>query len=325
MENSTNNCVGFAQALGLTPESDGLFVGKRQGFPIGLKFIDPQGAVLFLFQIRHWLVEGAPQIKLLTYEEEVAKLLAEKKIQIEFDERIAWLTLVDVGQCVEANVVTRLLDSVLRTFAQAGFIGDPELCHYCQKEKVATLSMSQNKVAQICTTCLDERLKKKERATAAPTGEAIPILLMSPFGAVLGALLWMGYWIAYSLIMESFKSDTIILPRLVWAMIILFAGILTGAPVGWIIKLNRRRGAATSATAAILFGSLAVIFGEIFYLAWLIWRWYGVFSISAAAKVLPEYYRENDLFFLLMKFMAALICVVLAYEMTKPEEAKLKL
>lgn len=325
METPPNTCEGFAQTLGLQPESDDLFVGKIQGFPVGLKFIDPQGAVLFLFQVRHWLPADAPQLRSLTYDEVVTKLLAEKKIQIEFDDRIAWLTLVDLGNCVEAEVVTGLLNSVLKTFAQAGFIGDPELCHYCRMQKVSNLSASEGKVAQICPACLDEHLEKKQRTTAAPTDEAVPILLMTPFAAAAGALLWMGYWIAYTLILETSTSDTVYLPRLVVAMIALFAGLLAGAPVGWIIRLNRRRGSATSASAAILFGSLAVLFGEILFLAWLIWRWYGVFSISVATKILPDYYGGNDPVFLALKFMAALVCMVLAYEMAKPEKAKLKL
>jgi hypothetical protein len=325
LEQALNNCEGFAQTLGLESASDDLFIGRIQGFPVGLKFIDPRGAVLLLFQVRHWLPADAPQIKSLVYDEEVARLLAEKKIQIEFDDQIAWLTFVDLGPSVESEAVLRLLNSALRTFAVTGFIGDPDLCHYCRSEKVPALSSSDGKVAQICTGCLDARVKKHERTAAAPTDEAVPILLMTPFAALAGALLWMGYWIGYTLILGNFGSDTVIIPRLLLAIIVLLAGFLAGGPVGWIIRQNRRRGAATSTAAAIAFGALAVAFGEILFLAWLIWKWYGVFSISVATRVLPAYYGGNDPFFLAFKFVAALACVFVAYEMAKPERARLKL
>lgn len=320
-----NNCEGFAQTLGLKPENDGLFIGKILGFPIGLKFIDPQGVVLFLFQIRHWLTADAPQIKSLSYDEEVTLLLGEKKIQIEFEDRLTWLTLVDMGQCIEAGVVTRLLNSILKTFAKAGFIADPELCHYCLKEKAPTLSVSENKVAQICPACLDLRVKKKERETATAAGDAVPIFLMTPFAAVMGAMLWAGCWFCYDKFIESFQSDSVRMPYYLIGIIVLVIGIIVGLPVGWVIKQNRRRGNVSSASAAILFGIVAVAFGEIVYLAWLIWKWYSVFSISVAAKVLPDYYLGNSLFFLGMKFVAGLIGVIFAYEMSKPTEAKLKL
>ena len=102
-------------------------------------------------------------------------------------------------------------------------------------------------------------------------------------------------------------------------------GFLVGGPVGWIIKQNRRRGRSVSGFAAIAFGSLAVIGGEVLYVAWLIWHYYHVFSLNVAFRVLPDYYASNDVFFVGMKALAAIICVVAAYEIAMPKEAKLKL
>lgn len=315
----------FATALGLKPDADGLFIGKVGGFPVGLKFIDPAGACLFLFQIRHWLAQDAPQIKSLTYDSSASQLLADKKIEIEFDDRIAWLTILDANRCLADRSISELLESILNSFQAAGLIGDPDFCHYCQQEKVTTLSVSEGKVGQICSACLGERVKKKERETATPTGDAVPIFLMSPFAAVIGAVLWAGCWYGYGRFLESFQSDTVVMPYYLIALIVAFIGVIVGAPVGWIIKQNRRRGNVSSASAAILFGTLAVVFGEIIYLAWLIWNWYGVFSISVAAKVLPAYYSGSEAFLLVMKLFAGIVSVALAYEMSKPKGAKLKL
>lgn len=325
MENTADNCLEFATALGLKPDADGLFVGKVGGFPVGLKFIDPAGACLFLFQIRHWLTQDAPQIKSLIYDSSTSQLLADKKIEIEFDDRLAWLTILDAERCLADRTISELLESVLNSFQSAGLVGDPELCHYCQKEKVSTLSVSEGKVGQICSTCLGERVKKKERETATPTGDAVPILLMSPFAAVVGALLWAGCWYGYGRFLDSFQSDTVVMSYYLIALIVAFIGVIVGAPVGWIIKQNRRRGSISSASAAILFGTLAVVFGEIIYLACLIWNWYGVFSISVAVKVLPDYYRGSAGFSMGMKLFAGIVSVALAYEMSKPTQSKLKL
>ena len=102
-------------------------------------------------------------------------------------------------------------------------------------------------------------------------------------------------------------------------------GLLVGGPVGWIIRQNRRRGHAASVTAAILFGSLAVVAGEILYLAWLIYRHFHVFSLATAVRVLPRYYLANDPLFLAIKAFTAVICVAVAYMIAKPEKARLKL
>jgi hypothetical protein len=323
--NITDNCLEFATALGLAPDADGLFIGKVGGFPVGLKFIDPAGSCLFLFQIRHWLTQDAPQLKALAYNVRISQLLADKTIEIEFDDRLAWLTILNVDRCLTDGPMSEILESVLNTFRTAGLIGDPQLCHYCQKENVSSLSTSEGKVAQICSLCLSERQKKKERETAAPAGDAVPIFLMSPFASLAGALLWAGCWFYYGRFIESFHSDTVVMPYYLIGLIVIFIAGVVGAPVGWIIRQNRRRGNVSAASAAILFGSLAVICGELIHLAWLIWKWHGVFSISVAAQVLPDYYRGNDGFFLGMKFIAALFSVLLAYEMSKPKQAKLKL
>ncbi|HEX5222632.1 MAG TPA: hypothetical protein VFZ59_23960 [Verrucomicrobiae bacterium] len=325
MEKQLNNCEGFAKALGLEAATDDLYVGKFRGFPVGLKFIDPHGAILLLFQIRHWQTENSPQVKAVAYGEEIATLLKEKRIQIEIDDRIAWLTISDLGEQLKVDEVAGVLDSVLQSFEKAGLIGDPELCHYCQKEKVPNLSAADGKVAQICPACLNERVSKTQAAASKPTSEAVPIFLMTPFAAAAGAALWAGCWMLFSVLLDSSKSDTVVVPRLLIALIALVIGLVAGAPVGGIIRWNGRRGNVASASAAILFGGLAVAGGEILYLSWLIWRWYDVFSLSVAARVLPDYYGNSDPIFLALKFMAAVVTVVLAYEMGKPDAVRLKL
>jgi hypothetical protein len=322
---TANNYLSFADDLDLQPGADGLFVGKIRGFPVGLKFIDPPGGLLLLFQVRHWLMAEAPQLKTMAYDTEIKTLLAEKTLDIEFDDRIAWLSFSVGAERVESATVLRVLSSIMEAFESAGLIGDPDLCHYCQKEKVNSISSSDGKVAQICPTCLDERLGKRDREAAAPAAEAVPILLMSPAAAFIGAMLWAAIWAGHTVLFEHAGSGIVFIPRLVMVGVMVCVGFLVGGPVGWIIRQNRRRGHAASVSGAILFGSLAVIAGEILYLAWLIHHLFGVYSLSAALQAVPIYYGENDPIFLAEKALTAFISVAIAYVIAKPEAPRLKL
>ena len=321
----TDIYIDFVNALGLRPEKDDMFVGRVQGFPVGLKFIDPAGATVLLFQVRHWLKPDSAQITTLTYDSEITELLAGKRIEIEFEEQLAWVTFVDGAQSIENGTALRRLNSILQSFFNAGLIGDTELCHYCRHEKVALVTYGGGKVAQICPACLDERLKKAEGRSPAPGAEAVPIFLMSPGASLVGALAWSCFWIGHTLLFEHLSAERIYLPWILMIAIMIGIGLLVGGPVGWMIKQNRKRGGAVSFSAAIVFGSLAVIVGEIFYLVWLIYHEFHVVSFSAALQVMPQYYLKNDPIFVGTKLITALICVSVAVAIAKPEKAKLNL
>src|SRR5689334_20220245 len=111
-DTTTQNCVELAGHLGLKRADDDLFVGRVQGFPVGLKFIEPGGANLLLFQIRHWLAADAPELKALAYDSRISKLIAEKKIEIEFVDRLAWLSVIDLEACLAVAPVSELLESI---------------------------------------------------------------------------------------------------------------------------------------------------------------------------------------------------------------------
>ena len=325
METAINKCACFAEALSLRSEADGLFIGKIRGFPIGLKFIEPIGATVLLFHVRHLLSSDSAQLKSLSYDIDITNLINEKKLEIEFDNRIAWLTFIDGNKCMEDGTGLRLLNSVLQTFGKAGLIGDLDLCHYCQKEKVASVACVEGKAVQICRTCLEERVSRVARETTDGAAETVPIFLMSPFASLVGALMWATVWAAHTWLFELTTARAIFLPRIVELVGMLGIGLLVGGPVGWIIKKNRKRGHAISVSAAVLFSTLAVILGEVFYLVWLIYHEVAVVSFSAALHIMPEYYLHNDGIYLATKALTAFVSVAVAYMIAKPERPKLKL
>src|SRR6266581_6478171 len=152
------NFARFAQDLGLRPDRDGLVIGKIRGFPIGLKWIDPDVSGLLLLQIRHPLRAGAAELSGIQYSVEIGRLIAEKKLDISVEDRIAWLTFVEGGQHLADGTLLPLLDDVLGAFEKAGLAADSHLCHYCRRNPVQAVTSYEGKVAQICDACLHERL-----------------------------------------------------------------------------------------------------------------------------------------------------------------------
>jgi hypothetical protein len=186
---------------------------------------------------------------------------------------------------------------------------------------VESVRYIEGKVVQICAPCLDERMNKVTRA--ATTAEAVPIFLMTPAAALVGAVLWAVFWVNYTLFFERLDVKRIWVPGGI--MVVVFVGLIVGGPVGWIIKQNRKRGRAVAVAAAILFASAAVIVGEILYLVWLIYHKFQVVSFSAALKILPDFYLHNDLMFVMFKIINALASVATAEIIAKPKEVTLQL
>lgn len=324
MHKTENLLESLAVALGLEPYTEDLLAGRIRGFPVGLDIADPQAEMGLLFQIRHWLPGDAPVIERLLYDQEVSSFRAGGRIEIEFQDGIAWLTF-RYFESSEVETIARLLNSILGTLLQAGFIGNPEVCHHCRTKKVLDLRVYGGKVGQVCPECWNDSKQKAMRGD----GPA-PSFVFMPFGAaigaLLGALLWTGYWVVFTLYVEGRTSAATVVPIVAITIAALIAGIVAGTPVGWMIRLNRRRGAIMAASAAIISGVLAIAGGEILLLAWLIWRWHHVFSLSIAVEILPDYYRSlgHSYVFLALKVVGAMCCVSWAHHISEPKPSKPK-
>ena len=97
MTAAANNFARLADDLGLVAEKESLLIGKIRGFPVGVKCIDPDGSGLLLFQIRHPLPAGAKELSSIQNTSEIERLVAEKKIEISLEDKVAWLTFVEGG------------------------------------------------------------------------------------------------------------------------------------------------------------------------------------------------------------------------------------
>ena len=136
--------------LAISPAQGDLFVGKLRGFPVGLKFVESDGSLLLLFQVRHPLLVGANETASVQFGEEIARLIEEQKIAIEFEDKLIWVTFVDGGDYLENGTAKGLLEQILSALERAGLAAQPDICHYCGRNKVDSLTCSDGKVAQIC-------------------------------------------------------------------------------------------------------------------------------------------------------------------------------
>lgn len=322
---TTIDISAFATSLGLTQVEGEVFYGKRHGFAVGFKVINPLENPLLLFQVRHPLKADAPEVQAIRYDNAVETLQQDKKLEIEFDDRLAWVTFVDGAKHLLEESAGKLLDSILDSFTTAGLGRNGSLCHYCQREQVREPSCFDGKVALICPACLSEKVNAPENRPAEAVEGALPIGLLAPVAAAAGAVGWGGFWIAFQMVIDSFNSDTIYIPHLVEAGILVAAGLLTGGPVGFVIKRVQRRGRKLSMAFSAVCAIAAVLAGEVAFVAWLIYREYKVLSPGTAWEILPQVELSYGAFHLAVKFLAACLAVGVAVTMAKPAKPNLKL
>ncbi len=153
-EQSTGNIEGLVKQLGLRAYDQELFIGRIRGFPVGIKFIGSNSALLLLCQIRYPIDAETKGIRKLDWGAEVDELISQKKIEISVEDKITWLTVPNSGPLIGANSVVGILDAVVTGLEKAGLAGIQDKCHYCQVEPVPSLVCRDGKVAQICATCL---------------------------------------------------------------------------------------------------------------------------------------------------------------------------
>ena len=315
----------FASSLGLAQNNGDVFFGKRRGFAVGFKVINPLDNPLLLFQVRYPLKADASEVQAVRYDGAVEGLRKDKKLEVEFDDRLAWVTFVDGAGHLLDGSIAKLLDSILDSFTAAGLGRNLSRCHYCLREEVKEPSCIDGKVALICPACLSEKVNAPENLPAEASEGALPIGMLAPLAATVGAMGWAGFWIGFILVLEFLAADKVYVPRLVEAAILVCVGFLTGGPVGLVIKRVQRRGRNLSMAFSVVCSIAAVVLGEVAFVAWLIYREFKVISPSVAWQILPQIEMELGGFHLVVKLLAAGVAVGVAVTMAKPGKPKLKL
>jgi hypothetical protein len=316
----------FARSIGLARREGDLFYGKRLGFAVGFKVINPHESPLLLFQVRYPHKAESPEVKAVRLGEAVERMRAAKTLELDFDDKLAWITLVDGGTCLLEGSVPTLVDGVLESFRAAGLVRDALVCFYCQRSVVDEPPCINDQVAVICPACLAERLEAPENRPAEVGEGLIPMGIFAPLAAGAGAAGWAGFWICYFLVLERLaEGGTLYIPHVVDAAAMGLVAFLTGGPVGFVIRAVRRRGRKVSAAMSLICSAGAVVMGEIAFITWFIYREIQVVSVQAAWELLPQLELALGGFHLMLKLVGACIAVAIAVSLARPAKAKIKL
>lgn len=325
IEESQSTLGDLVQTLELAPAEDRLFIGKKHGFPIGLKFITSEESILLLLQIRNPFGSVAAKQMRFEYDSGLQKLVSAGEIETAFEDKIVWLTIPNAGAMIESGQAHQVIESLLDTFEKAGLAGDADKCHYCRAAKVESLTCQNGKVAQICDECLLGRKKTQAAETELSAEGFTKIISIGILASLVGAVCWMLVWIGYDAIFDLLKTDEITLPRIVFAVPLVIVAALVGGPVGFLLRKIRNRGDRVAGYAGILFGTASIAVGEVLYVSWLIFKEYKVIAPSAALQVIPRLLVLSGPMYLAIKFMAAILSVTITYHLSRPQRAALKL
>jgi hypothetical protein len=316
----------FARSIGLVRRDGDLFYGKRLGFAVGFKVINPFESALLLFHVRYRQKAESPEVKAVCLGEAAEQMRAAKTLELDFDDRLAWITLVDGSTCLLEGSVPGLVDGILESFRAAGLGRDALVCFYCERSPVDEPPCINDQVAVICPACLTERLEAPENRPAEVGEGLVPMGLFGPLAASAGAAGWAGFWICYFLVLEHLaEGGRLYIPHIVAAGAMALVALLTGGPVGLVIRAVRRRGRRVSVALSLICSAGAVVMGEVAFMAWFIYREVHVFSVQAAWELLPQIELALGGFHLGLKLLGACIAVVIAVNLARPAKAKVKL
>jgi hypothetical protein len=324
-DNNIGNIEGLIKQLGLQAQDQELFIGKVRSFPVGLKFIGSNESLLLLCQIRYPVDAEAKGISKLDYGTEVADLIKEKKVEISVEDKIAWLTIPQSGPLIESNIVARILNSVLAGFEKAGIAGLQDKCHYCQVEAVESLICRDGKVAQICTTCLAGKSQAQTANLRLEAGGIAKACVLGTLASLVGAVAWAAVWVGYDKLFDLLNVKHIVVPRILTLFVLVGVGFLVGGPVGFILKKIPNRGDLLAGWLAIVFAICSVVFGEVIFAVWLVYREIKVISFSIALKLMPRYLADSGVYFITERILFGFVCVVVAYQIGRPKKKGLKL
>jgi hypothetical protein len=309
-----------ATLVGFSDSSGDVLFGKVRGFPVGFKLIDPFGAPLGLFHVRHPFEAKSRQVESIQLPSDASQLVAEKQLEIEHQDRTAWLSFINCRERLIHGEVRSILDRILEAFANSGLSENADLCHYCRRETVSSLTCIDGKVAQICPACLKARLEPEQEKTSTRR-ELMPALLLVGLAACVGALVWTFFWIGYELLFSSLNTNVVFVPRLLEAIALVCVAGGTGGPVGYVVK-RMRAGKRLSLILACAGTSAAILLGEVAFAVWLIFHEFQIVDIGVAWRNLPAIELNSGIFHLGVKVCALVFAAVIAIEIAKPPKRK---
>jgi hypothetical protein len=110
--------------------------------------------------------------------------------------------------------------------------------------------------------------------------------------------------------------------KILLMLVCLASAGLVGVPIGLLVKSVNKTGYRLPMVAAMICACISIVLGEIGYGAWRIYREIGVFDLRDGWMIFPHYVRHGNLLYLGLKIAAAVVAVVVAYEIARPKSAQ---
>ena len=208
---------------------------------------------------------------------------------------------------------------------RAGLGQSLDKCHYCQKEPVESLTCVEGK------SCADLRKlpfneeQNCDHQNSCADAKGVSALIFGGFASIVGALSWALIWAGLQRLVEVSNLKRVVFPEMLFLIVIVIAGVCIGGPVGYILSKIPNRGDLLSGWMAIVFSAASVLFGELLFVAWLIYREVGLFSLSIAARIIPRYFGDSGVFYLIEKVILGAVSIATAYQFARPKRRALKL
>lgn len=323
---------GCMNRLGLTCVEGDTHVGSYRDFPFamtptvlpGIHDVDT-GAVepaslSIVAQLRYvGAPEGfAPDLGTIN-NPTLRPLIDDKRLRITFDDTIAWLTIHDVDAAFLDDEFSACLDAILQVVQRAGGKADGKICHYCRSRSVESLTWIEERVAQVCGQCLEEKLDEARRERRGSVS-GMMLLLLCAAATIAGAACWMLLWWIDSLVIEWITpahQTEVKVPYYLIAGEVFGIGIATGALVGFITTLTRRAGSLAPRFAAALAAIGAALIGEMAPSRWIYQSdaTFGVFSYEVPD--LRDAHNSASAMELTYRFGALAVAMVVAAFLAK--------
>ena len=309
-----------AVRLGLYRQEGDAYLGIHEGYPVAVStFGDPNGGQWgFLFHVRHPRASGElPDRQQYHWNGELEKELKQDLAKVEIEEKIAWLTIYDVDPRTPCDSIVHLLEAFLAGLHDAGVVSVGQTCHYCL-QKPGKLSFLQGRVLQVCEDCLGKHLQERALQRKATGVGIVRAWARGVAAAVLGAMLWAGFWFTFDWLVlwlgSSGKKVIMFVPGLSEVLIALCIGGLVGFPVGYVLRRIPNRGthAAKVSLCCVLAGTLL---GEALFVT--LWAYYLDRVWFFSLQSLWAFWMGAGIPYLVKKIVAAGLGLAIAYDMAR--------
>lgn len=259
--------------------------GEVDGSPVTMTILgaDPL-ALLFAFKI------VSPHTEYLELSEEFAELVEDGFAEVSLAAGTAWLTFYNLSD-ETSDSIQELVETFAEELSAAGLTLPPG-CISCGRTEDALLVFAEGTCTRICAVCVEKRVEEHAKIEEELNQPSSFYAVCLPLAFLYVAGGWLLFWALIDMFLRWKDTNELVIPGGVGLLV--FAGFLgaigfgLGYPLGLFL---RKSGLARRAPLVVSLPAIVVscVAGEIFYIAVVIFRDFGVFDLLAAVRVLVPF------------------------------------